>query len=109
MVYQCTSSASSHVTLPHLKILPFSPGQYYVQLIIVKAQGSVKGGEPRRLDEWRNIELLCYELISYMPSEDNSSIPQPVRDLAHLWRREEYNDSTQELALLDISQRFDAS
>lgn len=43
-----------------------------------------------------------------MPSGDNSSIPQPVTDLAHLWRREEYNDSTQELALLDIIQRFDA-
>jgi hypothetical protein len=91
-----------------LKILPFSADHYYVQLIIVKAQGSVQGGKPRRLDEWRNVEQLCHELILYTPSQDNSSISKPVTDLARLWQKEEYNDSTQEFAFLDIIQRFDA-
>lgn len=99
------SAASDPPEMPQqaqLEILPWHDGDYYFQTIFEDGLGRLKGGEPRLIHQWKELQLLCGDFWTILGFEEGlqDTISMPILVVLTLWKKP---DSVEYIDMQDYS------
>jgi hypothetical protein len=89
MSFEKASIASESLGMPQLDILPWHDGDYYFQAIFEDGLGRLKGGEPRMIHQWKELQVLCEDFWTILDFEEGlrEAIPIPILTVLTLWKK----------------------